>query len=172
MTDEQPNLAAMSPQQASERLSQLAADESWRTAYLSGSGPHRKDFDLLMQRAAVDDRIDNIVANAGTNVPGAPGGASANVGGVSPQDVRTAAGWLHDAGVSDGAIAELLRSEAVSDENYRNLVEPWVKENMVGNADWVKRLMAGGATERKQLLAWGIIKTNRKGAAAPTVAGR
>jgi hypothetical protein len=168
MTDEQPNLSAMSPLQARQELARRGEDAQWRDAYLSGSPSHRKDFDVLVSRAAVDQQIDDIVASAGTNTA-TPGGP--NVSGVSAYDVRAAAGWLHDAGLSDGAISELLRGEAVSDENYRNLVEPWVKENMLGNGDWIKRLMAGGATERKQLLAWGVIKTVRKGAAAPTIAG-
>jgi hypothetical protein len=170
MTDEQPNLNALSPVQASERLSQLGADESWRTAYLSGSVPHRKEADLLLQRAAMDERIDDIVLSAGADGAKLPTPGGANVHGLSANDVATAATWLHDAGLSDGSIGELLRGQAIPEEDYRKL-EPQVREKFFGDREWVRRLMEGGAAERRQLLAWNIIKTNRKSAYAPTIAG-
>lgn len=168
MSDEQPNLNALSPLQARQELGRRGEDAQWRDAFLSGSPSHRKDFDVLVARAAVDQQIDDIVASAGTNTA-TPGGP--NISGLSAHDVRAAAGWLHDSGLSDGTIAELLRGEtSVTDEDYRKLV-PEVREKMFGDAEWVRRLMAGGATERRQLLAWGVIRTARKGAAAPTIAG-
>jgi hypothetical protein len=143
VTDE-PNLNALSPVQARAAIGQRGEDAQWRDAYLSGSVPHRKEMDLLLQRAAVDERIDDIVANAGAAGANVPSGASANVAGVSPADVRAAAGWLHDANLSDGAIAELLRGKPIPDDDFRKL-EPEVKERMFGDRDWVARLMAGGA---------------------------
>jgi hypothetical protein len=145
-------LPALTPQEASAKLTELRSDRSWAERWLAGDHIARKEYNELMA-AASGDRFANAMAGASS--------PDFEVTGPGPGQLSTShlKMWIDDArsiGVPDEALEELNSGDPI-DAGTKQEAE--VKRNdLMTDPDFVKRYLAGGVEERRTMALLNIIK--------------
>jgi hypothetical protein len=152
-------MTSPSAAEAAARLDVLTANPEWTAKMLGGSGPQVKEFQELVaakMAAPAGDRIDKIIngtiERTGFEVATEEGQQ------ISTQDQVQSAAWLREAGISDGAIREVLEGRQFTREEYE--ASKRLSASRYGNADWVSKLLAGDHDARRELILMNIIKVN------------
>lgn len=131
--------------EASARLQALASDKDFAQRLLNGDPAVRKEFDQLNAAVAAGDLTDLVMAGV------VPAGAINYGDHASLRDQADAVPMLRAAGISDGAIRQLLEDRPVSRAEYDAVKQFQTARHR--DPDWQKRLLAGDhAAGREQLL--------------------
>jgi hypothetical protein len=160
------DVASLTPQQAKERLAHVTADVTWRDAYLSGSRPHRLEFDGLKARADEADAVDAVMVGANVPVAGGP-----NINGVSRADTAAAVGGQRQAGVADEYTGRLLRGDTLDPAEYGRYAAA-VRIEKFGDPQWTAAVLRKEGLAYSQFMTWMTLVAAQKGRHAPTIMGR
>jgi hypothetical protein len=135
--------------QAKAQIESLSHDKVWREAFLRGSAAERAQFATLTARAAAGDPAAE--ALAGDLPP--PGGmeiTGSAVGGKIPaRALASEVNALRSAGISDGAIQQLLDGYAMSAHEIEAVTR--LKSMRLGDPEFVARYLKGGWSERREM---------------------
>ena len=142
-----PPAAPMSPSEAASKLAVLRTDNAWGNRVLEGNPDAVKEMHDLSRLVAQGNDLDVLILNA----QDAP---DLNIGGqLSPKKIAGEIPALRAAGISDGAILELLENriptpaeiDAVSRfQKMRHGDQAWVTKYLAGDHEAVResRLMS------------------------------
>jgi hypothetical protein len=149
--------------QAKAHLETLSNDPQWRASFLRGDQSARNEFATLTARAAAGDPTTEALAGD-LPPPGVMEITGSAVGGKIPS--RTLAGEvdaLRQAGVSDGAIAQLLDGYAMSPHEVEAVSR--LKAMRLGDPEFVARYLKGGWSEvREMRLIAAVLSAPRRAA--------
>ena len=124
---------------------------------LAGNGPEASEFRSLMEAKSGpptgEDRIAQIINGSIER----PSFETVSDGELSIQNQISSAAWLKEAGISEGAIREVLEGRRCTRAEYDAAKQ--LGASRMKNAEWVKKLLAGDHDARRELLLLGIIKT-------------
>jgi hypothetical protein len=144
--------AVATPSNATEaraRLSQLASDKNWATAYLNGDTAARQEFDSVTKLISTGSDADMSLAGVlpEAHVDFGPG--------ASLRDQVATVPVLRQMGIGDDAIRQLLEDMPVSQGEHQ-LAEQWRHQHMK-DADWTKRWLAGEYVAAREMTLCNII---------------
>jgi hypothetical protein len=148
---------------AKAQIESLSHDKAWREAFLRGSAAERQQFAALTARAAAGDPTSEALAG---DIP--PAGViettGSALGGRIP--TRTLVGEinaLRSAGISDGAIQQLLDGYAMSAHEVEAVSR--LKAMRLSDREFVARYLAGSWAEvREMRLIAAVLSAPRRAA--------
>lgn len=139
------------PEAAAERLASLKADEGWRAAFLSGSGPHVKEYrDLneLATRAHANNEVE--AAMSGRLEPEIqPTGRLQNIGLVE---------MLRSLEIRDDVIRQTLTDQQVTQAEF-DAVKRWKADHM-RDKEWTAKYLGGDLEAQRQMMLANIVLTS------------
>lgn len=136
---------------ARRRLDALSRDPTWSQKFMSGNAEARREFAELTKRVAEGDPVADAM-----NTPEPVFRIDTTVGGEMPQRaIRDFIADARQAGISEGAIAQALRGEKVSPQEYEATKR--FKQMRMSDPEWAKKLAAGDYQATQELRLMGII---------------
>jgi hypothetical protein len=149
--------------QAKAHLETLSNDPAWRAAFLRGSPAARNEFATLTARAAAGDPATEALAGD-LPPPGTMEITGSAVGGKIPaRALASEVNALRQAGISDGAIQQLLDGYAMSP--YEVEAVSRLKSMRLGDPAFVARYLAGSWAEvREMRLIAAVLSAPRRAA--------
>ena len=152
---------ASAPSAVSARaaLDKFVADPGIAAKLIAGDGATNAEFARLSAAAVAPDERDLLVDMLAGAVPG---DGPQTLGEVSTRDKLAEVQRLHEAGLSDAAVAEAFLGEPTGgkyDAATIARVEA-VKSQRLGDPAWVQRLMAGGWAEKRDFTLWSVVLAN------------
>jgi hypothetical protein len=137
-----PPPAPSTPQEAASKLAELRANKDWGDRVLKSDPGALKEMRDLSRLVAQGSDVDRIMA-------GEPDLPNLSVGGqLSLKSVADAVPALRAAGISDGAIHELLSDRKPTAEEFMAVKR--FKSMRHGDESWVKRFLAGDFEARRE----------------------
>lgn len=135
--------------EASARLDVLKADKTWRENYLAGRVEERREFDALTQLVASGNQADFAMAGIKPegHIDGGPGAAL--------RDQIAQVPIMRAAGISEGAIRQLLEDRKVSQQEYDAVKQLQTARH--GDPDWVRKLLSGDHAAKRESLLMSIV---------------
>jgi hypothetical protein len=138
------------PSEAASRLAGLKEDQSWGAKVLAQDPGALSEFHTLSKLAAQADPIDLIMSGQAANLPNMSLDGKPSLA-TTAREIPA----LREAGISDGAIRELLEGRVPSAEEidavgrFRNLRH--------SSKEWVDRYLKGDAEARRESMLMSMV---------------
>jgi hypothetical protein len=146
-------------EQATAQLAEKLNNSEWRTAWLAGNGPQRKEYDSLMAAKHADaamagDHLDKIVAGKAE----IPFMESTTGGQISTINAMKSAEWLHEANLTDPQIKQALSGQPVAKAEYEAI--KILRSDRMGNKEFVAKWLGGDVQAHREMLLMNTVMAN------------